>query len=113
AVHDRNLLDVGDGVGVIDWQRFGQGAPEMEAGTFLGSVARLGVNEQLASQAARATETFLRLAGPPLDKRLLAWHLSVALLCRVDRLLTWRKIGWNERAQTLLGKANSCMEDLG
>ena len=59
ALHVRNILDLGCGPGVIDWQRFGQGPAEVEAGAFLASVWRVGLDETVAGEAARAKEAFL------------------------------------------------------
>src|SRR5207245_5305279 len=33
TLYARHIIDLGDGPGVIDWQRFGQGPVELDAGT--------------------------------------------------------------------------------
>src|SRR5256886_6762788 len=77
----RHVLDQGDGVGVIDWERFGQGPLELDAGMFLATIWRYGLDhEPLAGEVARAEEALM--AGTPdrLDERVLAWHRAAALL---------------------------------
>ena len=113
ALHVRNILDLGCGPGVIDWQRFGQGPVEVEAGAFLASVWRVGLGGTLAGEAARAKEAFLRGTAGLLDERALAWHLGAALLCRADRLLSRRKGDWAARAQELLGEATRIAKAAG
>src|SRR5436190_551029 len=71
----RHILDQGDGVGVIDWERFGRGPLELDAGMFLATTWRYGLDHaRLAAEAARAEEALL--AGTPglLDERVLTWH---------------------------------------
>ena len=105
ALHVRNIIDLGCGPGLIDWQRFGQGPAEVEAGTFLSSVWRVGLDGALAGEAARGKEAFLVRTAGLLDERALAWHLGAALLCRANRLLSRRKGDWPARAHALLGEA--------
>src|SRR5205814_537568 len=60
----RHILDQGDGVGVIDWERFGRGPLELDAGMFLATTWRYGLDHApLAAEAARAEEALL--AGTP------------------------------------------------
>src|SRR5438094_6199442 len=40
----RHVLDQGDGVGVIDWERFGRGPLELDAGMFLATTWRYGLD---------------------------------------------------------------------
>jgi aminoglycoside phosphotransferase (APT) family kinase protein len=110
AFHDRNVLDLGDGPGVIDWQRFGQGPAEIEAGKFLAAVSRLALDECLAPAAAQAEGAFLDATAGLLDERALAWHRAAALLSLADRLLTRRKAGWLARAHALLARATQLTE---
>src|SRR5256886_17337493 len=37
----RHVLELGDGPGVIDWQRYGQGPSELDAGMFLATIWRV------------------------------------------------------------------------
>src|SRR5213076_886485 len=60
TLYARHILDLGDGPGVIDWQRFGQGPIEIDAGMFLATLSRLGLrHDGHASEAGRAEEAFL------------------------------------------------------
>src|SRR5256884_9004661 len=50
----RHVLELGDGVGVIDWERFGRGPLGLDAGMFLATTWRLGMDhEPLAAEVAR------------------------------------------------------------
>ena len=100
--HDRNVLDLGDGVGVIDWQRFHQGPTEFDAGTFLAAIARVGLQEDRAGDAARAEGAFLEGITDLVEPRSLRWHRGAALLCLADRLLTRKKGDWLARAHALV-----------
>ena len=105
ALHDRNVLDLNDGPGVIDWQRFGQGPAEIEAGKFLACVSRLGLDSSFASEAVRAEEAFHAGTAGLLDQRTLAWHRAAALLSLADRPLSHRTGDWLARARALLAEA--------
>jgi aminoglycoside phosphotransferase (APT) family kinase protein len=88
TLYARHVLDLGDGPGVIDWQRFGQGPVELDAGMFLATVSRLRLRHAaVAREAARAEETFLTGTRGLLDQRALAWHRAAALLHLASRLL--------------------------
>src|SRR5206468_11608074 len=104
--YSRHLLDLGDGPGVIDWQRFGQGPAELDAGMFLATLWRLGLrHEHLAAEASRAEEAFLAGSAELLDQRALAWHRAAALL-RLAEKLSSRHDDWPAGAQhALLGEA--------
>jgi hypothetical protein len=81
TLYARHVLDLGDGPGVIDWQRFGQGPVELDAGMFLATIARVGLDHaELAGEAARAAEAFLAGTRGLLEERALAWHRAAALL---------------------------------
>jgi aminoglycoside phosphotransferase (APT) family kinase protein len=63
TLYARHILDLGrgDGPGVIDWQRYGQGPVEVDAGMFLATVTRLGLRHDgdarsLVDEAARIAE---------------------------------------------------------
>jgi hypothetical protein len=85
-LYARHVLDLGDGLGVIDWQRFGQGPLELDAGMFLATIARLGLlEESRADQAIRAETAFLTGIAGLLDERSLAWHRAAALLHLAER----------------------------
>src|SRR5256885_7146157 len=60
TLYARHLIELRDGPGGIDWQQFGQGPVEFDAGTFLATVWRIGQKEErLAPEAARTEEAFL------------------------------------------------------
>ena len=81
TLYARHLIDLGDGPGVIDWQRFGRGPLELDAGVFLATAWRIGLrDERFAGEVARAEEAFLARTEGLLDERALAWHWSAALL---------------------------------
>src|SRR5437762_11780701 len=68
----RHLLDQGDGVGVIDWERFGRGPVEVDGGVVVASCWRYGLDHApLAAEAARAEEALLAGTLGLLDERLL------------------------------------------
>ena len=81
TLYDRHILDLGDGPGVIDWQRFGQGPAELDAGTFLATISRFALRGgRLASQAAQAEEAFRAGTNRLLDSRSVAWYRATWLL---------------------------------
>ena len=81
----RHILDLGDGPGVIDWQRFGQGPVELDAGVFLATVTRHALlNDATSGHATQALDAFLACTGW-LDQNALAWHWAAALLHLAQR----------------------------
>jgi len=80
AFHDRNVIDLGDGPGVIDWERFGQGPAEAEAGMFLAGIFARGLRESRATSVRQARQAFLDRAGPLLDEQALEWYQAAWLL---------------------------------
>ena len=105
-LYARHVLDTGDGVGVIDWDNFGQGPLEFDAGMFLASIARTRMgHETLAIQAARAEETFMAATERLLDDSVLAWHRAAALLCLAYHRLERKHGDWVAREAALLEEA--------
>src|SRR5207245_11783787 len=100
----RHVLDQGDGVGVIDWQRFGQGPLELDAGMFLATTWRYGLDHApLAAEAARAEEALLAGTTGLLDERVLAWHRAAAFSDSPARSTWWsaaRRTGWTARTRS-------------
>jgi aminoglycoside phosphotransferase (APT) family kinase protein len=91
TLYDRHVLDAGDGPGVIDWQRFGQGPLELDAGVFLATVARHGLrDEATAREAARAEQALHEGSAGVLEPRALAWYRAAALLQLARRRLRRR-----------------------
>jgi phosphotransferase family enzyme len=81
SFYDRHVIDVGDGVGLVDWESFGQGPAELDAGVFLSMVWRIGLrDESQRAESARATAAFLDATSGLLDERALAWHRARTLL---------------------------------
>jgi len=87
-LYARHILDTGDGPGVIDWQGFGHGPLEFDAGMFLATIWRLWLrHEPVAEEAARAEEAFLAGTSGLLEKRALAWYRAAAVVHLAHRLL--------------------------
>ena len=110
----RHVLDLGDGPGVIDWQRFGQGPLELDAGMFLATVWRLGLDhEALAGEATRAVTALLEGTRGLLEERALAWHRAAALLRLASKVhvVKRRKTDWLARAHALLAEAARLAEE--
>ncbi len=105
TLYARHLLDLGDGPGVIDWERFGQGPQELDAGTFLATIWRIGLkHERLASEAKLAEETFVARTAGLLDTCAVAWYRAAVLLrlaCKCAR----RHSDWLAHGHALLREA--------
>ena len=81
ALYARHILDLGDGPGVIDWQQFGQGPIEVDAGMFLASVSRLALRRAASKdEATQATETFLSGIRGLSETTRLEWYWAAGLL---------------------------------
>src|SRR5438876_11490613 len=81
TLYARHILDLGDGPGVIDWQQFGQGPVELDAGMFLATISRLGLrHSDAAGAAARAEETFVSRTRGLVDPLALDWYRAAGLL---------------------------------
>ena len=77
----RHILDLGDGPGVIDWQQFGQGPLEVDAGMFLATTSRIALRHTaLSPEAARAESAFLSKTDGLFDERTLDWYTAAGLL---------------------------------
>ncbi len=108
TLYARHILDLGDGPGVIDWQRFGQGPIEIDAGMFLATLSRLGLrHDGHASEATRAEEAFLTGTRGLVDERTLAWYRAAALVHLAARLLKRQP---PPEAQSLLDEAARWVE---
>ena len=110
----RHVLDLGDGAGLIDWERFGQGPLELDAGMFLATVWRLGLDhEALAGEATRALTALVEGTRDVLDERALAWHRAAALLRLASKVhaVKRRKPDWLARAHAQLAEAARLVED--
>src|SRR5207302_3054215 len=86
TLYARHLIDVGDGPGVIDWQQFGQGPAEFDAGTFLATIWRIGQKDAgLSPEAARTEEAFLAGTAGQLNPSAVAWYRAAMLLRLADK----------------------------
>ena len=111
TLYARHILDVGDGPGVIDWHRFGQGPPELDAGMFLATLTRLRVlHEEHSGESLRAEQAFLEGTRGLLNVPALAWHRAAALLQLTERLPTAGRGDWRARAHALLAEATHVVE---
>jgi predicted transcriptional regulator len=109
----RHVIDLGRGVGIIDWEHFGRGALEIDAGMFLATVWRSGRHEDRAREAARAEEAFVAGTSYLLDERRLAWYRAGALLSLAYHMLARRKEDWQDKAGEMLGEALRAAERAG
>jgi hypothetical protein len=86
TLYARHVIDSGDGPGVIDWQQFGQGPVEFDAGTFLATIWRIGQkDERLAPEARRTEEAFLAGTAGLLNAWAVAWYRAAMLLRLADK----------------------------
>ena len=86
TLYARHIIDLGDGPGIIDWQQFGQGPVEFDAGTFLGTTWRIGQKDpQLAPEARRTEEAFLAGTAGLLNASAVAWYRAAMLLRLADK----------------------------
>jgi hypothetical protein len=114
TLYARHVLDLGNGTGVIDWDRFAQGPLELDAGMFLASIGRLGLlQESVAGEAARAAEAFLSGIAGFVEQRALAWHWAAALLRLTEKFVAHRRDDWPARAHALLAAAERLAEAAG
>ncbi len=110
TLYARHILDAGEGPGVIDWHRFGQGPAELDAGMFLATLSRLRLLHPVhAGEALLAEQAFLEGTRDLLDERALAWHQAAALLQLTERLPDGRG-DWRARAHVLLAEATRLTE---
>ena len=103
--HDLNIIDLGDGTGVIDWERCGLGPPELDAGMFLACLTWRGGHEEWREEVVRAQQAFeARIAGR-MDPRAVTWHEAAALLCRASRQVRRPHRNAKARAQAMVDAA--------
>jgi hypothetical protein len=77
----RHIFDLGDVPGVIDWQQFGVGPVEVDAGMFLATISRLALrHESLADEVERTKRSFLERARRLVDPRALEWYWAAGLM---------------------------------
>ena len=114
TLYSRHVLDQGEGVGLIDWDRFGQGPLELDAGIFLASTWQLGVRrESLAREVSQVEKAFLEGTAGLLDERTLAWHRAAMLLRLANKIKRRTGDGWPAWAAALLAEASRLVEAAG
>jgi hypothetical protein len=75
------VFDLGDGPGVIDWDSFCQGPPELDPATFLAGLSRLSaISPELRAASEEAAVCFRAGLGDHIDEDSLAWHRAAALV---------------------------------
>jgi len=106
TLYARHIIDTGSGPGLIDWDGFGHGPLEFDAGVFLATVWRIRLTAPGIECAVRhAEQAFLAGTAERLDPRALAWYRAGALLNVARRLETRAKRNWKARALALLLEA--------
>jgi hypothetical protein len=113
-VHGRyapcHVLDQGSGAGVIDWDRFGVGPVELDAGHFLARLARrgdLGADDDRHVVARRSFRSGLvgLVDFPTLD-----WYQAGAMIRVASRLVVRRRRRALPRAATVLRVAGDVLK---
>jgi aminoglycoside phosphotransferase (APT) family kinase protein len=106
TLYARHIIDGGSDAGLIDWDGFGHGPPEFDAGTFLASIWRIGLSSPAAAAAVtRAEHAFLAGTAGVFDEGALAWYRATALLRVARRLESRSSDAWKERGLQLLTEA--------
>ena len=114
TLYSRHVLDLGNGAGLIDWDRSGQGPIELDAGIFLASTWQLGVrHERLAGEVAQVQSAFLAATAGLLDERSLSWHRTAMLLRLANKIKHRPSEGSLARAAALLAEAARLAEAAG
>jgi aminoglycoside phosphotransferase (APT) family kinase protein len=107
TLYARHIIDTGTGSGLIDWDGFGCGPAELDAGTFLATVRRIGLSSPGAAAAVAGAElAFLAGTAGQLDESTLAWYRAAALLRIARRLEIRSSPNWKARALRLLSEAD-------
>jgi predicted transcriptional regulator len=106
----RHLLDLGDACGLIDWERYGQGPLEVDAGMYLATLWRSGQKEYLAHESRRAEASFREATADLLDESRLAWYRAGALLSLAHHQLARSGSDWQARAHAILLEARRGLE---
>jgi aminoglycoside phosphotransferase (APT) family kinase protein len=106
TLYARHIIDTGGGPGLIDWDGFGHGPPEFDAGVFLATIWRIRLTGFGMERAVtHAEQAFLAGTAGRLDLRALGWYRAGALLNIAHRLQTRSKRNWKARALALLLEA--------
>jgi len=106
TLYTRHVLDLGTGAGLIDWDGFGQGPLELDAGIFLASAWQLGLRrEARAGETAKVEAAFLAGTAGLLNERALAWHRAAMLLRLANKISRRPSDDGPARARALLAEA--------
>jgi aminoglycoside phosphotransferase (APT) family kinase protein len=109
------VMDVGGGPGIIDWDRFGQGALELDAGFLLARFQRLEQDHSgssVAKQAKRARKTFRDGLNGLVNGRALCWYRAAALVKAAHRRARRRSRRWEKDAGAYLDEAKSSLAEI-
>ncbi len=97
--HEHQWLVDGTGrLGLVDFDRWARGDPELDAATFLGELSfEPAVARDLGVLEAALVDGY-RDGGAALDQRVLDWYLSLRLLAKVVRTTTALRVDGDEQA---------------
>lgn len=105
TLYTRHVIDAG-GPGLIDWDGFGHGPLEFDAGVFLATVWRIRLSHpEVSGAVTRAEQAFMAGTAGRLDGCALSWYRAAALLHIAYRLQVRSKQNWKARALALLSEA--------
>jgi hypothetical protein len=106
-----HVIDLGDGPGVVDWDGFCQAPRELDAGTFLATLAREATAGAAVEARAAEAERALRAGlGPAVDPAALCWYEAGARLRNARHLCARRPPGWRSRSARLLNGARALLD---
>jgi Phosphotransferase enzyme family len=106
-----HVFDLGDGPGIIDWDSASPGQREVDAATFLATLARVaGSDDALTAPAARAEAAMRARLSDLLAPEALTWYEAAALLTNVRHVCVMRRAGWETRSDCLLSAAEALVE---
>jgi aminoglycoside phosphotransferase (APT) family kinase protein len=107
----KHVLDLADGPGVIDWDGFRRGQPELDGGMFLAGLAQLvEARPEAAAAADAAARAFRRRLGGLVQERALAWYEAGALLRLARYDSDPASPRWRAGATALVGRARALLD---
>lgn len=105
-----HVIDLGAGAGILDWDGSCQGPRELDAATFLATLAReAGAGAGLADPASQAADAFRANLAGDLDPPALAWFEAGARLRNARHLCVLGLPGWERRSEVLLASAQALL----
>jgi hypothetical protein len=105
SLYAAHVFDLGAGPGVIDCDLARIAPPEVDAGMFEATVARLSLDPALAGEAAAAIARFRADTEDLVDRRALNWHRAAALLSLARRIAGRQEGDWRSDTAALIGEA--------